>query len=286
MNGNSERGDLLENDLDEEEKVMDLRDDDVKGQKRFTKMSQIKKEEKSSSSPTGSSIGESSCEKTNDECTNNEDVGKSQKTSEDETVELASSSNQGQKQQSVWKVEETSSDGCTFLCPQLQSFNTSLPHQFVNTSQATTIVEHRCHISNSLDATISLNRKPIKGRTFSEFENDKQVGPLLDWVASLRFCIGYPDISLVENARYLQQKKIFLPPQIAKLLNFIKIDEDFVTRRNYPISSEATATSNHKSQEEFIGTLRTPSCRYVAGDFSDICDQCRLLQEPLEFLGL
>ena len=34
MNGNSERGDLLENDLDEEEKVMDSRDDDVKGQKR------------------------------------------------------------------------------------------------------------------------------------------------------------------------------------------------------------------------------------------------------------
>ena len=38
--------------------------------------------------------------------------------------------------------------------------------------------------------------------------------------------------------------------------------------------------------QEFVGTLRTPSCRYVAGEFSDICDQCRLLQEPLEFLGL
>ena len=48
--------------------------------------------------------------------------------------------------------------------------------------------------------------------------------------------------------------------------------------------SEAQAVQN--IQEEFIGTLRTPSCRYVAGDFSDICDQCRLLQEPLEFLGL
>ena len=39
-------------------------------------------------------------------------------------------SNQSQQTQlSVWKVEETSLDGCTFLCPQLQSFNTSLPHQ-------------------------------------------------------------------------------------------------------------------------------------------------------------
>merc|ERR1712136_280507 len=160
-------------------------------------------------------------EKNNGE--NHADKAKKSIVSEGESTELPSSCNQAQKQQSVWKVEETSSDGCTFLCPQLQSFNTSLPHQFVNTSQATTIVEHRCHISNNLDATISLNGKPIKGRTFSEFENDKQVGPLLDWVASLRFCIGYPDISLVENARYLQQKKIFLPPQVAKLLNLMKI---------------------------------------------------------------
>ena len=36
---------------------------------------------------------------------------------------------QQQTQLSVWKVEESSVDGCTFLCPQLQSFNTSLPHQ-------------------------------------------------------------------------------------------------------------------------------------------------------------
>ena len=123
----------------------------------------------------------------------------------------------------MWKVEETSPDGCTFLCPQLQSFNTSLPHQFVNTSQATTIVDHRCHISQQLETTITLNQKLIKGKIFTEFERDKQVGPLLDWVASLRLCIGYPDVKLVEQARYLKEKKIFLPPQISKLLNFVKI---------------------------------------------------------------
>ena len=190
----------------------------------------------------------------------------------------------------MWKVEETSPNGCTFLCPQLQSFNTSLPHQFVNTSQATTIVDHRCHISQHLDTTITLNKKLIKGRSFSEFERDKQVGPLLDWVASLRFCIGYPDVKLVEQARYLQEKKIFLPPQIAKLLNFIKIDEDFKGRRSCSAILNNTGenlqlTADNLTQE-FVGTLRTPSCRYVAGEFSDICDQCRLLQEPLEFLGL
>ena len=193
----------------------------------------------------------------------------------------------------MWKVEETSPDGCTFLCPQLQSFNTSLPHQFVNTSQATTIIDHRCHISKNLDTAITLNKKLSKGKFFQDFERDKQVGPLLDWIASLRYCIGYPDIKLVEHARYLKDKKVFLPPQISKLLNFITIDEDFEGRRscsstlsNKIDDQDCQATKDHLSQQEFTGTLRTPSCRYVAGEFSDICDQCRLLQEPLEFLGL
>ena len=197
---------------------------------------------------------------------------------------------QAQKQQSVWKVEQTSPDGCTFLCPQLQSFNTSLPHQFVNTSQATTIVDHRCHISQDLNITITLNNNQIKGRYFHEFEKDKQVGPLLDWVASLRLCIGYPDVTLVEQARYLKEKKNFLPPQIAKLLNFIKIDEEFKGRKSCSVLSNITDDQlknvTDDFMQEFTGTLRTPSCRYVAGDFADICDQCRLLQEPLEFLGL
>ena len=194
---------------------------------------------------------------------------------------------QAQKQQSVWKVEQTNADGCTFLCPQLQSFNTSLPHQFVNTSQATTIVEHRCYITQDLKLTITLTKNQIKGKHFSEFEKDKQVGPLLDRVASLRLCIGYPDVTLVEQARYLKEKKMFLPPQISKLLNFVKIDESFQGRKSFNGSNtddELQPTTTE--MPEFTGTLRTPRCRYVAGDFADICDQCRLLQEPLEFLGL
>ena len=194
---------------------------------------------------------------------------------------------QVQKQQSVWKVEQTSSDGCTFLCPQLQSFNTSLPHQFVNTGQATTIVDHRCHITQDLHFTITLNKNQIKGKRFPEFEKDKQVGPLLDWVASLRLCIGYPDVTLVEQARYLKEKKMFLPPQISKLLNFVKIDENFKGRKSCAGSNVDDVLQPVSIEEhEFMGTLRTPSCRYVAGEFADICDQCRLLQEPLEFLGL
>ena len=187
-------------------------------------------------------------------------------------------------------MEQTSSDGCTFLCPQLQSFNTSLPHQFVNTSQATTIVDHRCYIAQDLETTITLNRHQIKGKHFPDFMKDKQVGPLLDWTASLRLCIGYPDVTLVSQARYLKEKAIFLPPQIRKLLNFIQIDEEFKGRKSQQngTSEEASSLDGSGANDlyEFTGTLRTPSCHYAAGDFADICDQCRLLQEPLEFLGL
>ena len=45
----------------------------------------------------------------------------------------------------------------------------------------------------------------IKNITF-EF----QVGPLLDWVASLRACTGYPDPALVAQASYLNENKVRL----------------------------------------------------------------------------
>jgi len=48
-----------------------------------------------------------------------------------------------------------------------------------------------------------------------------QVGPLLDWVASLRICIGYPDALLVERARYLDRKKQLLPPETRKFFDYI-----------------------------------------------------------------
>ena len=35
-----------------------------------------------------------------------------------------------------------------------------------------------------------------------------QVGPLLDWVASLRACTGYPDPALVAQASYLNENKV------------------------------------------------------------------------------
>jgi len=37
--------------------------------------------------------------------------------------------------------------------------------------------------------------------------------------------------------------------------------------------------------QDLNGTMRANSCRFVASDHADICDQCRLLQEPLNFLG-
>ena len=108
-----------------------------------------------------------------------------------------------------------------------------------------------------------------------------KVGPLLDWAASLRLCIGYPDAVLVERARYLDRKKQLLPPETRKFFDYILVDPIFEWKKMN--SSEKCLTEKSSSN---VGTLRTPSCRYVAGDDADICDQCRLLQEPLEFLGV
>ena len=109
------------------------------------------------------------------------------------------------------------------------------------------------------------------------FWRSLQVGPLLDWVASLRICIGYPDALLVERARYLNRKKHLLPPETRKFFDYIVVDEVFEWKR---------MTDKNSSSVMNVGTMRTPSCRFVAGDFADICEGCRLLQEPLEFLSV
>ena len=194
---------------------------------------------------------------------------KSQRSLSDSSTSSTSSST---SQQSVWKVEETSAEGCIFLCPQLQSYNTSLPHQFVSSSQASSVVEHRVAIGNDLSLKVTLNKKAIV-KNFADFEKNKQVGPLLDSVASMRMCVGYPDPDLILEARFLMQHKSVLPNEIKKFFNYIMVDEEF---RGKMASSGLT----------MISTMRANSCRFLASDHADICDQCRLLQEPLNFLGL
>lgn len=102
----------------------------------------------------------------------------------------------------------------------------------------------------------------------------------MDWVASLRICIGYPDALLVERARYLNLKKHLLPPETRKFFDYIVVDEVFEWKRMSSADKSSASVSTN------VGTMRTPSCRFVAGDFADICEGCRLLQEPLEFLGV
>ena len=58
-------------------------------------------------------------------------------------------------QKSVWKLATTSSDCCSFICPQIQSFNTSLPHAFNGRAQANCIVSHSVQISNDLAVKVS-----------------------------------------------------------------------------------------------------------------------------------
>ena len=202
------------------------------------------------------------------------------------------------KQESVWKIEQTSTLGCTFICPQLQSFNTSLRGGAFE--GATAVIQHRVTVAtadDSLKATVSLNNNPAAGRNCPEFEKSKQVGPMLDWAASLRYklkvlllvsseytqsilifryCVGYADRLLLDSARYLLSKSGLFPPQIRKVLGMIAVDENFCYRRASGVNGR--------------GTLRASSCNYVADDTThraaNLCSQCRLLQEPLDILGL
>jgi len=184
------------------------------------------------------------------------------------------------KQESVWKIEATSAEGCTFICPQLQSFDTSLPHlqQGTSADQATSVVDHRVTIAGAeLRAKVTLNKNEAVGRnSCPEFEKTKQVGPMLDFVASLRYCVGYADRNLLDSTRYLLSKTALLPPQIKKVLGMVAVDEHFRYRRQNGTKGK--------------GTLRASTCHFVADDSahrtSNVCSQCKLLQEPLEFLGL
>lgn len=171
-------------------------------------------------------------------------------------------------QRSVWQLATTSEDGCSFLCPQVQSFNTSLPHAFDGSAQATTIVNHRVEISNNLKVHVELSDREVS-RTFSEFQKDRQLGPLLDWVAGLRLCVGYPNSQLVKQATFIIQNMDRLKPELRKLFKFLSVDA------NFSYSSESGGGN---------GSIRAGSCQVTAEPGADICQECRLLQEPVEFL--
>ena len=55
---------------------------------------------------------------------------------------------------------------------QVQTFNTSLPHAFIGSAQATTIVDHRVEISDKLDLQIELSGWKVT-RGFPQFNKEK-----------------------------------------------------------------------------------------------------------------
>jgi len=173
-------------------------------------------------------------------------------------------------QKSVWQLATTSSEGCSFLCPQVQSFNTSLPHAFDGSVQATSIISHRVEIKNNLEVNVELCEKPVT-RTFPEFQKNRQLGPLLDWVAGLRYCVGYPNMTLVKQATFILENMERVKPQLRKFFKFLVVDDKFTYQND---------------NDEESGTIRAGSCRVTAEPGADICQQCRLLQEPLEFMTL
>ena len=173
-------------------------------------------------------------------------------------------------QKSVWQLATTTEDACSFVCPQVQSFNTSLPHAFNSASQATAVVEHRAEIRNNLEVSVALAGRPV-ARRFPEFARDRQLGPLLDWVAGLRLCTGYPAHALVTQAAFLLEHRARLRPELTKLVALLQVDQEF----RYT-----------EGETELEGTIRSGKCLAAAEAGADICHQCRLLQEPMEFLNM
>jgi len=175
-------------------------------------------------------------------------------------------------QKSVWQLATTTEDRCSFVALQLQSFNTSLPHAFNSASQATAVVEHRAEISNSLQVEVHLSGRRVS-RKFPDFQRDRQLGPMLDWVAGLRLCVGYPAYQLVSQANYLQTHMSRLRPDLQKLFSMLTVDSKF-------------SYSEGEGEEMMWGTIRSGNCQTAAEQGADICHQCRLLQEPVEFLTI
>lgn len=174
-------------------------------------------------------------------------------------------------QQSVWQLATTSQDGCSFVCPQAQSFNTSLPHAFDSAAQASSVVQHRVEISNGMNVVVELSGRLVTA-TFPDFARDRQLGPLLDWVAGLRLCVGYPASQLVRQAAFILDNVTSLRPDLKKLFKFLVVDQEFHYSR--------------EQEEDQTGTIRAATCLVTSEQGADICHQCRLLQEPIEFLAV
>jgi len=85
--------------------------------------------------------------------------------------------------------------------------------------------------------------------------------------------VGYPANSLVTQTAFLQANRERLRPELQKLFGFLVVDNKF----HYSVEGE---------EGDMAGTIRSGTCLAAAEQGADICHQCRLLQEPIEFLNM
>ena len=144
------------------------------------------------------------------------------------------------------------------------------PKRFPEISQKTNRFEFQNHqpLKTDLTRSIAIGSNPALIRHLEIF----QVGPLLDWVASLRLCIGYPDSVLVERARYLTLKKHLLPPETRKFFDYILVDEVFEWKKMNDDNVASAEGGSGKSTN--VGTLRTPE---ISRTFVISVDFCKSL---------
>ena len=90
-------------------------------------------------------------------------------------------------------------------------------------------------------------------------------------MAGLRLCVGYPNHQLVTQAQYILDNMDKVTQDTRKLFKHLTVDTKF----DYKMSTG----------DQVSGSIRSARCLTVSEINSDICSQCRSLQEPMEFLS-
>ena len=82
--------------------------------------------------------------------------------------------------------------------------------------------------------------------------------------------MGYPNHQLVTQAQYILDNMDKVTQDTRKLFKHLTVDTKF----DYKMSTG----------DQVSGSIRSARCLIVSEINSDICSQCRSLQEPMEFL--
>ncbi len=84
--------------------------------------------------------------------------------------------------------------------------------------------------------------------------------------------------------RYVLEHKHALQPEIRAVFGQLLVDEAFKATLS-EVDVKVKGEGGGHFPAVLRGTVRASTCRMLAGEHADVCDQCRLLQDPIAILG-